>query len=471
MDMEKSETSPAPKRRWRKAAAATSVIGGILLSAVTVLPVAVLNSSHRNEILSAEAAKYGLTASAESASGSWVTPIVLHNVVLEDETGRVRCVIDEVRTSRTITGLLFNGGDLGTFTLDHPAISIAMDEEGNLPPGLFPEQLEEDSDTAKPAFAVEALNTEIVLSVPWRPVPIVELGGLDAYAAVTNEEDGRWLEVSPVQVFDHALISEEDTEQNLALVAPVLTQTTGVSGEMSVVLDGARMQLDAEEAGPIPLSGQVTFHAVEARLKEQWVRQMGQLLGRVVGARLPDRLQIVRNSAVRFFVDQRGIHHQGLAFVLPDLAQGMNIQSAGMVGLDETLDLALNVQLPLLRNSNAFLSAINRVTSLPFQLKVTGTVDAPKLETPPGMSVVDKMSRNTNPTQHTNDPPPVTDSVIRMIGSASSGNSDEAVSGVVGGVLNIIRSAKAARENAPPKPPKPPRVKKPRKRDRRRNRI
>lgn len=101
------------------------------------------------------------------------------------------------------------------------------------------------------------------------------------------------------------------------------------------------------------------------------------------------------------------------------------------------------------------------ISSAPIKLFVKGTVSEPKLEAPLGLSVVDQLSQNVAPETHQVQPPPVTNSVIDLIGSAASPPAPGQAEGIAGNVLDIIRAAKEAKKNAPPKEP---RVKKRRKR-------
>lgn len=455
MESEKSESSPSPKRRWRRAAVTTSVLGGMLFSGLAVLPFAVMNSTHRDEMLNSRFEPLGLTIVTESGSGSWVTPVVLSNVKLKDKTGRVQCVIKEIRTSRTVTGLVLNGGDLGKITIVQPNITVQLDDEGKFPPGLFANDLPDDPSQPKPNVAFEIIDAGFTLSVPWRSIPIVELFDVDIAAAISNKEDGRWLEVSPVQLMDKQAIDDRHSQQNLAFIAPVLSLSTDLAGEASVQLHELSVRLDAKEDKSIRASGEAVFHSVEARLEKDWVVQISRMLGQSIGANLPDRLQIARDSRVDFAVDEQGVHHTGLAFLLPEIVGNMNIQSSGTVGLDETLDLAMNVQLPQLGGGNAFMSLLSQMTQLPYTLQVKGTVAEPKLVMPKGFSLADQMAHNMNPENPPSEPPSVANSVFDLIGSASSPDPQERTGGILGGVLNLIRAGERAKENAPPKPPKP----------------
>ena len=83
MDMDKADTHQAgpSKRRWRRAMVATSVVGGMLLSTVSVLPWAVMNSSYRDGILNTRVERLGLTATSASGTGGWWTAFSFHTSV------------------------------------------------------------------------------------------------------------------------------------------------------------------------------------------------------------------------------------------------------------------------------------------------------------------------------------------------------------------------------------------------------
>lgn len=456
MDMEKTESSgtapQTPKRRWRRAVVATSVLGGMLLSGMSVLPWAVMSSSHRDSILNAKLEKFGLTATSESGSGGWLSAFSFNNVSITDSEGQITCSINSIQTSKSLLSILTGGHDLGTVTVIQPELRVALDENGNLPIEL-PEK-EETDDSSKWDVAFDIQNAGFVLSVPWRKVPIVELDDLDIAGAVATDETGRWLTVEPIDVFDYEPLSELHTEQNLALIAPVLSQSTSLSGEISARLDGIRKKLDREDTSPWLIRGQATLHSVRANLKKDWAMQVSQFIGRATGRDTPARLEIARESTVHFEVDDRGIHHHGLAFLLPDLAGNMHIESSGMLGLDESLDLTLAVGMPQILPRGPFMAALSKMVRNPLQLKVKGTVSDPELVTPPGASLADQLAGNLSPETQGTEPPSVQGAVMDLLGSAASRNPQQSADGIASGVLNVIRAAQEARKNAPPKEPR-----------------
>lgn len=444
------ESVSRPKRKWRRAMVATSVLCGMVFTGVAIGPMAVMNSSYRDSVLNSRLKTHGLTATSASGSGSWLTPFEFRDILITDETGRVRLSIESVRASNSLLGLIFHGGDLGTFTVNKPNLLIEVDDDGNLPL-----QMPEKSDqTGQPNLAFNIHDAAFRLVAPWRPLPVIDLQQLQISGTIAGTENGRWLSLGRMEIFNHERLSDAHTQQNLALIAPVLAQTTALVGEVSVTLDETRIRLDGDQQQPIQVRGNAAFHSVEATLRPEWAGQISQLIGGATGQNGNSRLQIARDSVVHFEVSEQGVYHEGLALLLPDLASRLRVESSGMVGFDENLDLTFAVQLPQVSSGGPLMSLFSKLVSAPLQVFVRGTVSEPKLEAPAGFSVVDQLSRNVAPQQHTDQPPPVTESVMKLIGSAAGPPAPGQGETMTSTVLDIIRAAQEAKKNAPPKEPR-----------------
>lgn len=448
------EAVSQPKRKWRRAIVTTSVLCGMVFTGVAIAPIAVMNSSFRDSVLDSRLKALGLTATSASGSGSWVTPFEFRDILITDETGRVRLSIESIVASKSLAGLIFHGGDLGTFTVTKLDFLIETDEDGNLPLKM-PERSDQ---TGLPTVAFDIHDAAFQLVAPWRPLPVVDLQQLEISGTVATLETGRWLSLDRVQVFDHEQLSDAHTQQNLALIAPVLAQTTALDGKVSVVLDETRIRLDGDEKMPIRLRGDAVFHSVEAKLRKEWAAQISQMIGGVTGQSGNSRLQVARDSAVHFQVSDKGVYHEGLVLLLPDLASRVRVESSGVVGLDENLDLTFGVQLPQAASGGALMSIFSKIFSAPLRVHVRGTVSEPKLEAPVGFSIVDQLSRNVAPEQHTDQPPPVAESVIKLISSSLTAPDEGQGEAIAGSALNILRAAREAKKNAPPKGPRAPKV-------------
>ncbi len=454
MDHEKPEKPmeavSGPNRKWRRAMVTTSILCGMVFTGAAITPVAVMNSSYRDSVLNSRLKEHGLTATSASGSGSWVTPFEFRDILITDETGRVRLSIESILASNSLMGLIFHGGDLGTFTVIKPELSVEMDDDGNLPLKM-PEKSDQ---TGQPNLAFVIQHAAFKLVVPWRPLPVIDLKGLDISGTIATTEEGRWLSLDPVRVFDHEQLSDTHTQQNVALIAPVLAQTTALSGEVSVTLNQTRIRLDGDEQQPIRVHGDAAFHKVEAKLRQEWAAQVSQMIGGMTGQSGNSRLQIARDSVVHFEVSEKGVYHEGLALLLPDMASRLRVESSGFVGLDEKLDLTFGVQLPQISSGGPLLSLFSKMVSSPLKVFVKGTVSEPKRQPPAGFSVVDQLSRNLAPDQHNDQPPPVAESVMKLIGSAAGPPATGQGESITGSVLEIIRAAKEAQKNAPPKEPR-----------------
>lgn len=445
---DKAQGSVPGRRRWRRAIVATSVLGGMLFSGAVILPIAVMKSSYRDSVLNSKLEQRGLKATTQSGSGSWITPLSFQNVELSDDAGHVLLTVKSLEISQSLLSIMM-GNDLGKITIVQPDLTITLDEDGNLPL----KTPDEPSEPANWDLDFEIQDAAFKLVAPWRKLPIVAVSDIDVNGDVTTSEEGRWLTIQPIQIFDHESLSEAHSEQNLALIAPVLAQSTALEGEVSASLDGTKIRLDTEKVSPFPIRGNATFHSVNTRLRDEWALQVNQMLGKRLGpgAAVPNRLEIARNSVVDFEVDDRGIHHYGLGFLLPDISTGMNIESSGMMGLDETLDLALSLQLPQMFAKNPFAAALSNMLSKPFQLQVKGTIAEPKLITPPGFSMMDQLSVNADPTNFSPEPKSVGGSVMDLIGGVGAPNKAQATQDLPSNLLEMIRSIQKAKENAPPR--------------------
>ena len=437
----------APTRapaRWRRAYVTTSVVMAMLVSGSAVLPFALMNTSLRDRVLGAAVNTDVLTATSETATGGWFAPLVFRNVRIFDADGRIVCTVRELRTSKGLLDRFTDALNAGLITLVEPHVEVHLGDDGK-----WPNFGKRTSSNAQLSFAIE--DGSFKMTAPWRPVPIVDLDELRITGKVGPDAAGRrMLTVDAAQILDHEPLSEAHTRQNLAMVAPVLAQATEVSGSASVWMDESQIPLDRDDRQdqPFKIPGRVEFHSMEARLKDVWARQIVALTGQLTGTELPDRIEVLKNSRVDFVVAEDGISHDGMVFLLPQIAKQLTIESSGVVHLDESLDLLLTVTMPQVVTANQpVLALLSELSSEPLQLQVRGTVSQPQLQLPEGTSLLDEISKRIAPAQHEEVAPTLPSAITDLLQDAGGADKAQARKDLPGNILNIIRAVDQAKKS------------------------
>ncbi len=447
----RQQTAVGRSPLWkRRAIVTTSVVLSILATGIGVAPIILTATSQRNRMLQSSIGNAELTATAESATGGWFAPLVFRDVRLTDADERFVWTVKEMQTSKGMLSFLTDPVHVEQVRIVGSSLTVKLDKDGRWPLHVKPR-------TSKNELSFQIENGSLALIVPWRSAPIVELDGLNITGNIGPDANGqRMLNIDPIQVFDHAPISESHTQQNLALIAPVLSQSTTLKGTASVWLDAIHLPLQGEPAEgsvisdqpQISIRGRAEFHSLEARLKETWTRQITALVGQVTGTALPDKIEVLENSTVEFAVNNEGIYHQGMCFLLPQIAQELTFTSSGLIRLDESLDLLLTLNVPkVIPVGRPFLVMLSQLTDAPMQLKVLGTVSKPELQLPEGMNLLGELTRRIAPAQYTEEAPPVTSAVIDLFQNVSSQDPEQKKNALPGSILNLIRAVdKTAKE-------------------------
>ncbi len=451
----KSLQTPAADRTssfWkRRGMVTTSVVFSLLTAGVSLVPVVLTSTSLRNRLLKSAIGNEELTATAEAASGGWLAPLTFDHVRIADAEGALVWTVQEIRTSKGLLSFLTEPDQVGEIRLKDSSFKVHLTDDGK-----WPIKSKSRPSNAQLSFRIE--NGSLAISVPWRNVPIIELSELAITGNIGPDPDGRrMLHVDPIHVLDHAPITESNTHQNLALIAPVLSQSTTVSGSASVWLDAIHIPLDEATAiesslsdtldgegnlkGEFPIHGRAEFHALEASLKESWTRQLTALIGQVGGPEIPNKVQVLKDSTVHFSVSREGISHDGMVFLLPQFAQGLTFTSSGIVRLDESLDLLLTLQLPkIVPAGRPFLTLLAQLTEAPLQVRVVGTVSEPRLQMPEGMDLLSGLSGQIAPAQHTEEAPPLPSAVMDLIQSVGNQDREQVKKDLPGNISNLIRA-------------------------------
>ncbi len=453
-----AQTIPAHGKSqfWnRRGVVATSIILSILSAGVCVAPTVLTATAMRNSLLNSAIENEELTVMAESATGGWFAPLVFHGVRMADAEGQVVWTVKEIQTAKGLLSFITDPIHIGEIRLVESSLQVHLNADGQ-----WPLKCRAKASKSELSFRIE--NASLELNVPWRAIPIVELSQLTITGDIGPDVNGRrMLNIDPVQVLNHEVLSESHTQQNLALIAPVLSQATELSGSASVWLDEIHISLDENPASNVdsgeisgtehgesesesknfPIHGRAEFHVLEARLKELWTRQLTALIGQVSGTSLPDQIQVLKDSTVEFSVSKDGIAHESLVFLLPQLSQDLTITSSGIVRLDESLDLLLTLNVPkIVPAGRPLLVLLSQLSEAPMQVRVVGTVSEPKLQLPEGVNLLGDLTKRIAPAQYTEEPPSLPSAVMDLIQNAGSQDREQVKQDLPGSILNLIRA-------------------------------
>lgn len=436
------QKSARRKTVLRRAVVGVQILGGLLSLGGFVFPFLFLGSSLRDGLLKEAAGKSGWSVDSASASGGWFEPVTFFEVRVLDLDGRLEGLVPELRTNCTLMDMFGGGPEQRRVTLVRPSIEIRISEGGEWP----------SFSSGDSANATDFILKEAALKVisPKRKMPIVDIRGCDLAGSIRLDELGAmWLVVEPVQIFDHEPVSDSQCEQNVALIAPILAQSTEVSGFASVWLDRVRIPIDGRQSSPFPITGRAEFHSLEAKLRNGWARQISALGGAFSGIEVPDGISMIEKTTIEFEVTDKGVHHEGTAFLLPDVSPGFKVVSSGTVFLDETLELEISVELPVPSpDDRPLLQFLRRVSSSPILLAVKGTVSSPVLGLPEGIDFLGEISRRVTPAQYTKEPSGVPTAISDLIQDAVKPGSGglETKKNLSGSILNLIRAVEKQRK-------------------------
>jgi hypothetical protein len=430
-----------------------SLVGLLLL--IICLPWIIAGTPLRHAVVTAVIDNPRLAATVDKASFGWFSPLKLEQLEILRDDAQMRVSVDRFTAEKSWLNLAIDAPDLGTLHLDQPLVEVVLDKEGISKPKDATKQPKQTF------FTAVVRSAGFKLLSPQSGKPVIDLAGISTTASIQPGEDGRLLVIQPVKVLDHDELTPELCGQGLQLVAPILSDATRVEGEISFAMDQFQLLLDTSDkdllAKNTNIRGTVELHSVEAGLKNPLLVGLVGAVSKLSGRQIPSRISVAEDTRVAFRVDQGRVYHEGMTFMLPELSSELTIRTSGFVGLDESLDLEVVVPVPsdLLRQRPLAESLAGKS----LQLRVTGTIDKPKirLENSAGLlsGVSSLLRRGQGNSDAAGGEPPMADAIIDLFGGLSRDvqPGDEAPAGALLERLRARREElqnrrEAARENA-----------------------
>ncbi len=360
------------------------------LVVMLVLPWLLAKTSLRDRLLTAIVGSDQVSITSRDASFGYVTPLSLTGLHVETADKSSVIEVQRIAAEHSWLTLLFSRPELGTFRFDQPRFDIRVTGESAWEEKVTP--AEEPSPSAKnlPQLIVEVRDASVIVRSSETGPPPIDVSGVDVTFRIEREQDTSVLRIDPTTIFDHQPLTPQLCGQGLQLVAPLLADEVAADGEFSMRLNDFYVPLGAESETArrdLRISGELELHRASVTLQNTIAQNLISLIAKLVGESMPDRITVAEGVKVQFKVADGRVEHQGLALVLPHRESSIKIESSGSVGLDETLDLQVSIQLPsgLLAGSRlagSRLAGSRLATTLsgkPLVVAVGGTFDKPEI--------------------------------------------------------------------------------------------
>src|SRR6516225_2095131 len=376
---EQAPPSP-PKRRWFRIVRILGIFAILLVALILAAPWIVAKTGLRDRAINGILASPSVTASSESASFGWFSPLSIHGMQLKSTNNRIDVRVEDIATEGSPWQLWESSPDLGTIRVEKPHITLELPLDVKLERA---QRLE-----LEPTFTAVVKDAALTVRVPDLDDAAIDVDAINMTFRVEKAEGGRVLTLDPVVVFDRRKLSPKLADKCLHLIDPSLGEFPDLGGEISLSLDKLRVPLGIpkdELATRVEVEGKLSFHQVSSAVKSPLRQALVHLVAHMNGKHESEVLRVVQDGEARFQVREGRLHHEGLRISVPDIDPGLQVSSWGSVGLDRTLDL--HVELP-------HLDPVERKERSPAKCQVTGTIGSPKI-------AVQNASLVLRPPQHT----------------------------------------------------------------------
>ena len=131
---------------------------------------------------------------------------------------------------------------------------------------------------------------------------------------------------------------------------------------------------------------------------------------------------------------------------MPQVAPDFQVASSGTLGLDETLNLQLEIRLPaLLPEDKPLLRLLSQSATTPLLLSVTGTAAKPIFGMPGGFSLLNSLAKELAPESAGDSKPSLPSAIGGLIQSARKPRGPNSAKSLAGSILNLIRATEQSK--------------------------
>jgi hypothetical protein len=354
-------------------------ISAILLALLIVAaPRIVAHTRLRDRAINSILASSSVTASSDTASFSWFSPLSVHGLHLISMNKHVDVSLENVTAKRPLWRLWYSAPDLGTIEVDKPRVILELPLEV---------QVHGMSDWLEPTFTAIATDAGLSVRLKEQNEPVIDVDGINMTIRVEKAEEGRVLTLDPVAIFDRRVLSPKLANRLLHLFDPTMSGIPQISGAVSLSLEKLRIPIGVPRdrtAQRMELEGKLVLHDVSTEVNNPMRQALVKLVAVMNGKDASSVVRLVQDDEIRFHVRDGRLHHERLRIGMPDIDPELQLTSRGSVGLDKTVDLFM--ELPRLDKAL-------RQEKGPAKCHITGTVANPTITVEDGSLVLRQHNR------------------------------------------------------------------------------
>jgi hypothetical protein len=373
MSEQSASTTPTPKRRGRRTIWFLGLFAILLVVLILAAPWIVAHTGLRDEAINSIMASPSVTASSDSASFGWFSPLSVHGLHLYSSNKRVDVRVEDIVAEQSPYQLWSSAPDLGTIKIDNPHVIL------ELPLDV---QIQERHNRLEPTLTAILKDAGLTVRLAGQGEPVIDVDDINMTARIEKAEEGRVLTLDPVVIFDRRKLSAKEANKLLHLFDPTMSDNPDLSGEFTFSLDKLRIPIGVprdEAVKRMEVEGKLVLHQVSTNVKNPTGQALVQMVADMNGKRASEAMRLAKDAEIHFQVRDGRLYHEGLRIGLPDIDPSLQVTSRGSVGLDKTLDLY--VDLPRLDEAL-------RKEKGPAKCRITGTIDNPKITVEDGSLVL-----------------------------------------------------------------------------------
>ena len=348
----------------------------VVLASLALLPAVFSYTSLKDHLLAVAFADKDVEVRMDRLLVSWFAPIQVQRLQLDSRSNTSNAKVDRVTSDAGLWGWIFRPSVAKRIDIHDLDLLIDIEEssqDADEPEEDAAQSIPFGGDGGQRDIHVALHNARVTIQGQPLPEPATILEQLELSGQLSRRGDETKVIIRPGKVAEEKKVSADICDAALKYVAPVVADTTWAEGSFSVAL--AEWQLTLGNPYATVGSGTLTIHSLETGIKSPLALQISRIISEVIGKQLPTTVKLADQSIIEFSMQDGRIRHEGMEFGLPELSPELLIRTRGTVGLDQTLDLMVEVPLPLqLLGDGPVAEALGNQT---LYLPVRGTLDEP----------------------------------------------------------------------------------------------